>query len=710
MCPKAEQRGHAFFVAAVFFLFTTLVARSVSADPITLQWDANPASDNVIGYTVYIGTQSGVYTQTVDVGNATTYVYPNAVAGTRYYFAVSAYTTGPISGARSAEATGFSDAPPTLLNPGNQISTVGTAINPLQLQGSDSDGPVSYAATGLPPGLTLQGSTGLITSTATASGVFNVTATVSDTNVPPLTDSKSFTWTVNGPAPTVTLSPDPAAAGATLSAALTNGPGNPTDWVGLYAETAADSAFLNWCYLNGTRTAPASGSTGATVSCLTLPPTAGRYQARLFSNNGFTRLATSNTITATALSTLSIAGVTKAEGNSGTSNAVFTVTLSSASTQTVTVQYATSNGTATAGSDYTAASGTLTFAAGVTSRTISATRSFEPDETFTVTLSAPANATLAAAQANGTIANDDVAPGPTVVLTPDPAAVGTTLNATVTGGPANTTDWVALFAEGASDTSYVAWCYLNGTKTAPVSGVSGATVNCFTANVPGRYEVRFFSNNTFTKIATSNAITVPPPAGPSVSLTPNPATVGDVLSAAVSGDPGNATDWVGLYPEGAADKSFVAWCYLDGTKTARTTGRTSATVSCFTPLVPGRYQVRLFANSGYTKLATSNTITVPGTAMSLTPDPATVGATLTTSVWSGPANATDWIGLFVEGTPDTTFLDWCYLNGTRSAPATGMASATVSCFTAPASGRYQIRMFTNNTFTKAATSNTINVP
>ena len=41
-----------------------------SADPITLQWDPNPASDNVIGYTVYIGTQSGVYTQTVDVGNA----------------------------------------------------------------------------------------------------------------------------------------------------------------------------------------------------------------------------------------------------------------------------------------------------------------------------------------------------------------------------------------------------------------------------------------------------------------------------------------------------------------------------------------------------------------------------------------------------------------------------------------------------------------
>ncbi len=60
---------------------------------------------------------------------------------------------------------------------------------------------------------------------------------------------------------------------------------------------------------------------------------------------------------------LSINDVSKVEGNSGTTNASFTVTLSPASTQTVTVKYATANGTATAGSDYTAkALTTLTFA------------------------------------------------------------------------------------------------------------------------------------------------------------------------------------------------------------------------------------------------------------------------------------------------------------------------------------------------------------
>ena len=63
---------------------------------------------------------------------------------------------------------------------------------------------------------------------------------------------------------------------------------------------------------------------------------------------------------------LSIAGVTVTEGNSGTTNANFAVTLSRRRARTVTVGYTTANGTATAGSDYTAASGTITFAAGQT--------------------------------------------------------------------------------------------------------------------------------------------------------------------------------------------------------------------------------------------------------------------------------------------------------------------------------------------------------
>jgi M6 family metalloprotease-like protein len=110
---------------------------------------------------------------------------------------------------------------------------------------------------------------------------------------------------------------------------------------------------------------------------------------------------------------LSINDVTVTEGNSGTTVATFAVTLSAPSASTVTVNYATANGTATAGSDYLAASGTLTFNAGQTSRTVVVTVNgdvvVEPNETFYVNLSSASGATIADAQGLGTITNDDVA-------------------------------------------------------------------------------------------------------------------------------------------------------------------------------------------------------------------------------------------------------------------------------------------------------------
>ncbi len=69
------------------------------------------------------------------------------------------------------------------------------------------------------------------------------------------------------------------------------------------------------------------------------------------------------------LPTLSIADVVVTEGNAATT-ATFTVTLSAAAAGAVTVNYATSDGTATAGSDYTTTSGALSFAAGETTKTI----------------------------------------------------------------------------------------------------------------------------------------------------------------------------------------------------------------------------------------------------------------------------------------------------------------------------------------------------
>ena len=113
---------------------------------------------------------------------------------------------------------------------------------------------------------------------------------------------------------------------------------------------------------------------------------------------------------------ISVNDVTMAEGNEGNHNAVFTVTLSAPSTQSITVNYATANGTAqfVAPADYGARSGTLTFTPGQISKTITVpvvgdTR-VEVNETFFVNLSAATNATITDGQGLGTITNDDAAP------------------------------------------------------------------------------------------------------------------------------------------------------------------------------------------------------------------------------------------------------------------------------------------------------------
>ncbi|MET0551640.1 MAG: Calx-beta domain-containing protein, partial [Vicinamibacteria bacterium] len=117
-----------------------------------------------------------------------------------------------------------------------------------------------------------------------------------------------------------------------------------------------------------------------------------------------------------AVPVASIADRTQAE-NAGP--AVFTVTLSPAATQQATLQYATAPGTATAGADYVAATGTVTFPPGQSSRTVSIPlvndALDEDDETFLVNLTAPVGASVSDGQAQGTITDDDPLPALTAV-------------------------------------------------------------------------------------------------------------------------------------------------------------------------------------------------------------------------------------------------------------------------------------------------------
>jgi len=125
------------------------------------------------------------------------------------------------------------------------------------------------------------------------------------------------------------------------------------------------------------------------------------------------------------LPALSIEDVSVTEGNTGAVEAIFSVTLSSQSGQTVTVNYAPADETATdnPGQDYEGDSGILNFAPGETDSEVivqvNGDTDAESDETFFVNLTSQTNSTLADAQGIGTIVDDDtVTPTPSPTPTP----------------------------------------------------------------------------------------------------------------------------------------------------------------------------------------------------------------------------------------------------------------------------------------------------
>lgn len=163
--------------------------------------------------------------------------------------------------------------------------------------------------------------------------------------------------------------------------------------------------------------------------------------------------------------------VTVTEGNVGTVNAVFTVTRAGDLSGTNAVDFATADGSATAGVDYVANAGTLTFGPTVATQTITVLVNgdtiFEGDETFTVNLSNATNgAVIADAQGVGTILNDDVPPGLSVnsVAISEAAGAGAF---TVTLNPADvvdvTVDYTITDGTAVNGVDYNA--VLNGTLT-----------------------------------------------------------------------------------------------------------------------------------------------------------------------------------------------------------------------------------------------------
>src|SRR5207248_1828054 len=118
--------------------------------------------------------------------------------------------------------------------------------------------------------------------------------------------------------------------------------------------------------------------------------------------------------------------------------------------------------------------------------------------------------------------------------------------------------------------------FLNGLQTAPASGVTGATLTDRMRGVEG-YDLRLFLNNSLTVIATSAPVTV---AVTSITLSATTGAPGTPVTATIANGPGNAMDWVGLYPTGATSAlaNRLSFQFLNGLQTVPASGVTGATL------------------------------------------------------------------------------------------------------------------------------------
>ena len=289
--------------------------------------------------------------------------------------------------------------------------------------------PISWSVTGgaLPPGLALDSGTGLLSGTPSQAGTFpNIT--VSATNG---MASASETFTITVVDDSVPTSPPTVAVGDVSVHEGAGGTRAAVFTVSL-SEPSSSTVTVDYATADATATAPsdyqakagtlsiAPGATSVTVKV----PVAGDAadeadetfdvtlsspgQATLGDATGVGTIVDDDPGTGKRLA---IGDVTVHEGDEGARVAVFNVSLSKASTGTVTVSFATADGTAVSSGDYTATSGTLTFSPGTLQRSVKVTinpdTTIEAGETFTVELSDASGAVITDASGVGSIVDDD---------------------------------------------------------------------------------------------------------------------------------------------------------------------------------------------------------------------------------------------------------------------------------------------------------------
>ena len=308
------------------------------------------------------------------------------------------------------------------------------------------------------------------------------------------TQSKTITITENDTAPSLSINDvtasDESAANHTFTVSLSAAAGIAVT-VDYATSDGTATAGADYTAISATTLTFAAGQTSKTFTVGVLADSTDEANETvtltLSSASNASISDATGTLTITdddAAPSLSINDVTASDESAA--NHTFTVSLSAASGKSVTVDYATSDGTATAGADYTAISATtLTFAAGQTSKTFTvgvlADSTDEANETVTLTLSSASNASISDATGTLTITDDDAAPSLSIndVTASDESAANHTFTVSLSAasGKSVTVDYATSDGTATAGADYTA------ISATTLTFAAGQTSKTFTVGV-----------------------------------------------------------------------------------------------------------------------------------------------------------------------------------------------------------------------------------
>ena len=448
----------------------------------------------------------------------------------------------------------------------------------------------------------------------------------------------------------------------TVHVSFSGGPGAPRDWIGIAPVGAPDGQFIAYKYVS------LVGGVTSGGAAFDLPASAaGEYEARLFYNDSYTRLGTSNTFHVGPLITTDrgsyapsdTIGVSYSWVLPGNGLDWVAIAPVGGSAQSY-VRWAYTGGN-TNGAQSFPVGGALPI----------------PPGTYEARLYGYFDV-LQATSAPFTIIGPSITTDKSVYLAAE------TMSVSYDGAVGSGTDWVALIPEGAPDASYVRWAYTNQS--------SSGTLTFSLAGLPaGSYVVKLFANDNLTLQATSALASV---ADNVAEITVDKAAylAHETAHVTFTNTTPTARDWVAIAPAGSPGAGYLRWQYTGGTSGG-------ALDFPIAGLPSGSYVARLYANDVLDLRATSAEFSVSAAAHDVTTDKTTYLRTETAQVrfTAVPATSFDWVSITPVGAPETSYVRWAYTNG-ASTGTLGFALADL------APGDYVARLYANNILDLRATS------